>query len=196
MNELHRLCVFCGSSDGIRPAYRAAAVAVGVSIAARGWELIYGGGTTGLMGAVADATMAGGAKVTGVIPRGLFATAAVSGRITNLHDVATMHERKALMYQLSDAFIALPGGLGTLEELAETLTWRQIGLHDKPAGLLDVDGFYRPLQQFLAASVTEGFTRDRYVASLDVSDDPEQLLDRLAARVAAGEGGHADVERL
>ena len=191
-----RLCVFCGSADGIRPAYRAAAVAVGQSIAARGWELVYGGGVTGLMGAVADAAMNGGATVTGVVPGGLFANAASRGRVTQLHTVANMHERKALMYQLSDAFLALPGGLGTLEELAETLTWRQIGLHDKPAGLLDVEGFYRPLHQLVAATVTEGFTRAHHVASLELGDDPEPLLDRLAARVAAGEGGRADVERL
>jgi uncharacterized protein (TIGR00730 family) len=178
---LERVCVFCGSSLGIDPAYGAAAVALGTCLAERGIELVYGGGAVGLMGVLADAAMEAGGAVTGVIPRGLFSSEVPHGRLTRLHHTATMHERKALMYELSDAFIALPGGLGTLEELFETLTWAQIGLHRKPVGLLDVNGYFDGLMAFLDHAVAEAFIRRSNLALIVADADPGRLLDRLAA---------------
>jgi uncharacterized protein (TIGR00730 family) len=185
---MRRVCVFLGSKFGHSPDYAEATAALGHELVRRRTGVIYGGGAVGLMGVLADTVMAGGGEVTGVIPRDLFEREVEHPALTELHKVASMHERKATMYQLADAFIALPGGLGTLEELAETLTWLQIGLHAKPVGILDVRGFYAPLQRFLEHTVVEGFTKGHSLAQLVVDEQPGRLLDRLAelAGVAAG----------
>jgi uncharacterized protein (TIGR00730 family) len=171
--------VFCGSSHGSRPEYDEAAAALGRTLARRGIGVVYGGGALGLMGTLAEATMAAGGEVVGVVPRGLFGNEVPRRDVTTLHHVGTMHERKALMYSLADAFVALPGGLGTLEELAETLTWAQLGLHDKPVGLLDVCGFYAPLRQFFHHAARETFIKARNLDRLLVDDDVVSLLDAL-----------------
>src|SRR5712692_4643559 len=145
MVAIRALCVFCGSSCPPDPRYRAAARALGELTAVSGITLVYGGGQVGLMGEIADAALAAGGRVIGVIPAGLFDLEVVHRQLTELREVASMHERKQLMYDLSDGFVALPGGLGTLEELAEVTTWSQLGLHAKPVVLLDVDGFWDPL---------------------------------------------------
>ncbi len=181
MLGLERVCVFCGSSPGIDAAYAEAAAALGSCLAERGIELVYGGGAVGLMGVIADATMAAGGTVTGVIPRGLFSSEVPHDRLTRLHHTATMHERKALMYELSDAFVALPGGLGTLDELFETLTWAQIGLHRKPVGLLDVNGYFAGLMAFLDHAVSEAFVSRTNLELIVADAEPGRLLDRLAA---------------
>jgi uncharacterized protein (TIGR00730 family) len=147
----------------------------------RGIGLVYGGGSVGLMGLLADAVLAGGGMVDGVIPRRLARKEIAHAGLTRLHRVGSMHERKALMADLSDAFVALPGGMGTLEELAEILTWAQLGLHRKPCALLDVEGYWRPLVAFFDHAVEEGFLRPGHRALLLVETDPEALLDRLAA---------------
>ena len=152
---------------------------MGRALARADIELVYGGGAVGLMGVVADAVMAAGGRVIGVIPSGLFSREVAHPAISELHHTATMHERKALMYELSDAFIALPGGLGTLDELFETLTWAQLGLHAKPVGLLDVAGFFDPLLAFLDHTVALGFTKPKNLALLVFDPSPDALLDRL-----------------
>jgi uncharacterized protein (TIGR00730 family) len=179
--RLRRVCVFCGSSEGARPAYAAAARAAGRAIAGRGLGLVYGGGSVGLMGAIADAALEAGGEVVGVIPRALQLRELAHARLTSLHVVRSMHERKAKMEALSDAFLALPGGMGTLEEFAEILTWAQLGLHGKPCGLLDVDGYYRPLVAFFDAAAAEGFLRPAHRGLVLVRDDPAALLDAFAA---------------
>lgn len=156
MAAVRSLCVFCGSSDSAGPRYLAAAGELGALIAARGITLIYGGGSTGLMGEVADAALAAGGEVVGVIPAGLFRAEICHDGLTRRHEVGSMHERKQLMYSLADGFIALPGGLGTLEELAEAATWCQLGLQAKPVVLLDVDGFWQLLADQLDHMVTAG----------------------------------------
>lgn len=145
MVALSSVCVFCGSSSGDDPAFAEAARHLGATLAERGVQLVYGGGEVGLMGEVADACLAGGGRVVGIIPKGLFSKEIAHHGLTELVEVASMHERKALMYDRSDAFLALPGGLGTLEELAEVVTWTQLGLHAKPLALVDVAGFWQPL---------------------------------------------------
>jgi hypothetical protein len=175
------VCVFCGSSAGARPAYEAAARGLGRLLAERGLGLVYGGASVGLMGAVADAALAAGGAVTGVIPRALVEKEVAHRRLPDLRVVGTMHERKALMAELSDAFVALPGGLGTLEELFEVWTWAQLGLHPKPVAALDVAGFYRPLVAFLDGAAGERFVRPEHRGMLLVDDDAGALLDRLAA---------------
>lgn len=174
-----RICVFCGSTHGRRPAYAAAAQALGQAIAAGGHSLVYGGGNVGLMGVVADAAMAAGAEVTGVIPHTLMAREIGHRGVTTLHVVESMHERKALMADLSDAFIAMPGGVGTFEELFEAITWTQLGLHRKPCGLLNVDGFYDGLLTFLDTTWAEGFIKPETRAILIAGTDPAELLPRL-----------------
>jgi uncharacterized protein (TIGR00730 family) len=174
------VCVFCGSSPGARPAYRAAAHALGAALARRGIGLVYGGGRVGLMGTVADAVLAHGGRAVGVIPAALVAREAAHEGLTALHVVESMHERKALMARLSQAFVALPGGLGTLEELCEVLTWSQLGLHAKPCAVLDVEGYFDPLLALLDRAVAEGFVRPEHRALLIEERDPERLLDRLA----------------
>jgi uncharacterized protein (TIGR00730 family) len=153
---LQAVCVFCGSSTPADSRYPEATRALGTLLAQRGIDLVYGGGSTGLMGELADAALRHGGRVIGVIPVGLFTREVGHDGLTELHEVATMHERKQLMYDRSDAFVALPGGLGTLEELAETATWSQIGLHSKPIVLLDVDGFWEPLAAQLDRMVGVG----------------------------------------
>ena len=183
MPDIRRLCVYCGSSVGARPAYAHAAHALGTRLAAENVGLVTGGGRVGLMGVVADAVLAGGGDATGVIPQALVDREVGHEGLTALHVVGTMHERKALMAHLSDAFVALPGGLGTLEEIAEMLTWAQLGLHPKPCGLLDVDGYYAPLVRFFDHATAERFVRPEHRALLVVEADPARLLDRLRAHV-------------
>jgi uncharacterized protein (TIGR00730 family) len=181
MTSLRRVCVFCGSKAGARPEYADAARAMGATLAAAGIDLVYGGGRVGLMGVVADAVLAAGGEVIGVIPDHMSDREIAHFGLTELRIVSSMHERKALMYELSDGFAALPGGLGTLEELFEITTWSQLGLHAKPTGLLDVNGFFTPLVAFLDQLVTEGFVSERHRRLLRVAAEPEALLDRLAA---------------
>ncbi len=178
---MKRVCVFCGSSAGTLPAYADLARETGRALARRGLGLVYGGGSVGLMGAVADATLAAGGEVVGVIPRALQLRELAHARLTTLHVVASMHERKAKMAELAHAFVALPGGMGTLEELAEILTWAQLGLHARPCGLLDVAGYYRPLIAFFDQAVAAGFVRPEHRALVIVEEDPDALLDRFAA---------------
>jgi uncharacterized protein (TIGR00730 family) len=178
---MRRVCVFCGSYDGARAAYREAAQRMGAALARRGLTLVYGGGSTGLMGALADAALDHGGRVIGVVPAGLFPDDIVHHGLSELRLVGSMHERKALMAQLADAFVALPGGMGTLEELCEALTWRQIGLHRKPCGLLNVDRFYDPLLAMLDHTVGEGFIKLEHRMSILVEDDPNLLLDQFGA---------------
>jgi uncharacterized protein (TIGR00730 family) len=177
---MKRVCVFCGSSTGVRPEYLAMARALGFALARRGVGLVYGGASVGLMGAVADATLSAGGEVIGVLPRSLQAREIAHLNLTELHIVDSMHTRKAMMAERADAFIALPGGLGTMEELFEVLTWRLLGLHRKPAGLLDVAGYYAGLTSFLEHTINEGFLRPEQL-SLHVATDPDALLDLLAA---------------
>jgi uncharacterized protein (TIGR00730 family) len=182
---MKRLCVFCGSSAGHDPRYRAAAEAVGRTLARRGIELVYGGGNIGLMGAVADACLAAGGSVTGVIPEALMGKE-VAGRpvdhraLTRLEVVDSMHTRKARMADLSDGFIALPGGFGTFEEFCEILTWGQLGFHAKPVGLLNVSGFYDPLLALFDHAVREGFLRAENRAMALAATDIGRLLDAMA----------------
>ena len=173
------VCVFCGASIGANPAYRAAAVALGEAIARRGLRLVYGGGAVGLMGTVADAAMAAGGEVIGIIPESLMNAEIGHKGLSRLEVVDGMHARKARMAELSDAFIALPGGLGTLEELFEVWTWGQLGYHGKPLGLLEVNGFYSKLTAFLDHIVGEGFVRAPHRDMLHVSESPDSLLDAL-----------------
>jgi uncharacterized protein (TIGR00730 family) len=178
---MRRVCVFCGSSAGVDPAYAESARATGRLLAERGLGLVYGGGNVGLMGIVADAALAAGGEVIGVIPEALMRMEVGHLGLSRLHVVATMHERKALMADLSDAFIALPGGIGTLEELFEVWTWGQLGLHPKPLGLLDVAGYYGHLHAFLDHTVAQGFLKNRHRAMVAVESEPVHLLARLAA---------------
>jgi uncharacterized protein (TIGR00730 family) len=182
---VQRICVYCGSNAGTDPAYRAAAERVGRLLAGRGIGVVYGGGKVGLMGAVADAALAAGGEVVGIIPQALMDREVGHAGLTRLEVVDSMHARKLRMADLSDAFLALPGGIGTLEELVEVFTWSQLGIHAKPCALLDVAGFYRPLVSFFDHAVTEGFLRPEHRATLLVSDDPEALLDAIADWVPA-----------
>jgi len=176
-----RLCVFCGSSFGARDVYRSAAAEFGALLAERNIELVYGGARAGLMGALADATLAAGGRVTGVIPEALVGRELAHLGLSELHVVASMHERKALMASLSDGFVALPGGIGTLEELFEVWTWSQLGLHEKPCALLDIASFYGGLAAFMDHVVTEGFLKEKQREALIVEADPVTLLDRLTS---------------
>jgi len=185
------LCVYCGSRHGAKPAYSEAARAVGRLIGERGWRLIYGGGRVGLMGEVADAALAAGAEVLGVIPESLMRREVGHSGLTELHVVPTMHQRKKLMADHADAFLALPGGIGTLEELYEVWTWRQLGYHQLPIGLLEVEGYYEPLLQFMRRSVDEGFLDAEMFARLHVDDSVARLLDRLAS-TSSGSAAAAD----
>lgn len=175
------VCVYCGSRPGSDPAYAAAAEAVGRSIGARGWQLVYGGGRAGLMGIVANAALTAGAPVVGVIPQSLMDREVGHQGLTELHVVQTMHERKLMMAERSDAFIALPGGIGTFEELFEVWSWRQLGYHDKPLGLLNVGRYYDPLLAFMAETVRQGFVSPPQHDLLQVDADPAALLDRISA---------------
>jgi uncharacterized protein (TIGR00730 family) len=172
-----RVCVFCGSSRGASPAYAAAATELGTTLAVKGIGLVYGGGHVGLMGAVADAALATGGSVTGVMPESLVAKEIAHQGLTELRVTASMHERKALMADLADGFIALPGGLGTFEELCEILTWGQLGLHAKPVVLLDVDNHYKGLVEWLGELRDKGFVSQAALRSLVVTDDVSVALD-------------------
>ena len=173
------LCVFCGSNAGNDPAAANAARELGQLLAASDVTLVYGGGRVGLMGVIADAVLSGGGRAVGVIPRGLFEREVGHRGLTELHVVESMHDRKALMASLSDAFVAMPGGLGTLEEVFEVWTWGQLGIHRKPIGFLDVSGYYAPLMAFLDQGVAAGFIRAQHRAAAIVDADPKSLLERL-----------------
>lgn len=175
-----RICVFLGSSPGRSPIYREAAEAFGTLLAKRGIGLVYGGGTVGLMGVVADAACAAGGEVIGVIPEALRAREHDHQGISELHVVQTMHERKALMAKLADGFVTLPGGIGTFEEMFEAWCWSQLGYHAKPVGMLDVNGFYSGMSGFIDHVVAEGFLKPEHRAMLLVEKDPEVMLDRIA----------------
>ena len=179
--SLKSVCVFCGASPGARPIYREAAENLGRSLAERGLTLVYGGGAVGLMGVVADAALAAGGEVIGIIPQSLERAEIGHKGLTRLEVVDGMHARKARMAELADAFISLPGGLGTLEEMFEVWTWGQLGYHAKPLGLLEVEGFYARLTDFLDHLVAERFVREPHRAMLQVGESPTELLDRLAA---------------
>ena len=177
---MRRVCVFSGSSPGADRAYRVAASDLGHRLAARGIELVYGGAHVGLMGTVADAALEGGGRVTGVIPQSLVDREIAHPGLTDLRVVDSMHERKAQMAELADAFVALPGGVGTLEELFEVYTWNQLGLHAKPLGLLNVRGYFDGLVRFLDHAVEERFVTRAHRAMLLVGEDLDPLLDGLA----------------
>jgi uncharacterized protein (TIGR00730 family) len=176
---MRRICVFCGSSDGVSPAFREAARLFGALLAREGLGLVYGGGRVGLMGVLADAALAGGGEVIGVIPEVLEIKERGHHGLTELRTVGSMHERKALMAELADAFVALPGGMGTLDEFCEAVTWAQLGLHHKPCGLLDVRRYFAPFVQFLDGAVQAGFVQPAHRALIHVDADPERLLDKL-----------------
>jgi hypothetical protein len=177
---LQRVCVYCASNDGVRPAYLDAARRMGQLLAHRGTTIVYGGGNIGLMGALADAALAAGGEVIGVMPHGLVQREVAHHHLTKLHIVDSMHERKALMTELADSFVVLPGGLGTLEELFETWTWAQLGVHQKPLGLLNVDGYWSPMVAMLAHVGAEGFLRGAPEEWLVIDDEAERLVDRMA----------------
>lgn len=174
------VCVFCGSSMGLKPTYQLAAQAMGKALAQQGIELVYGGGNVGLMGEIADAVLAAGGKAIGVMPEALVAKEIAHNGLTKLHIVKSMHERKALMSDLSDAFVALPGGYGTLDEFCEMLTWTQLGLQQKPCGLLNVDGYYDNLIAMFDRAVSEQFLRKENRLLVLEEQDPVRLLDLLA----------------
>jgi uncharacterized protein (TIGR00730 family) len=176
---MRRLCVFCGSSAGNQAAYAEAARSMGALMARRGIGLVYGGGNVGLMGVIADAVMAHGGEVIGVIPQSLADREIAHAAISELRVVDSMHTRKAMMAELSDGFVAMPGGVGTFEEFFEVVTWTQLGLHRKPCGLLNVSGFYTPLAAFIDQAVSEGFIKPIHRAAIVVDSDPERLLDTL-----------------
>jgi uncharacterized protein (TIGR00730 family) len=177
---VRRVCVFCGSSPGARPAYAEATTELARVLVAEGLELVYGGADVGLMGTLADTVLAEGGEATGVIPRALVEKEIAHNGLSDLRVVGSMHERKALMADLSDAFVALPGGLGTLEELLEIYTWAQLGLHQKPCALLDVEGYYAGIATFLGHAVEERFLREEHRAMLIVEREPRALIDRLS----------------
>lgn len=178
-----RVCVYCGSSDGNSPAFRATAAAVGAQLAARGIGVVYGGGRSGCMGALADGALAAGGDVIGIIPTALHTREIAHPGLRDLRIVETMHERKALMTELSDAFLALPGGFGTLDELFEAITWRQLGYHHKPVAVLDVESYFAPLRAFCNSAQSAGFVRAADRASLRFHDDPTLAIDDLTSRM-------------
>jgi uncharacterized protein (TIGR00730 family) len=177
---MKRICVFAGSNPGTAREYRLVAEELGRTLAQRGIGLVYGGARVGLMGVMADAALAAGGEVTGVIPSALVAKEIAHDRLSALHVVGSMHERKAMMGELADGFVAIPGGWGTLEEFFEILTWAQLGLHRKPCGLLNVHGYFDGLLAFMNHSIDEGFVRREYLAMVLVSRDAGALLDQLA----------------
>jgi uncharacterized protein (TIGR00730 family) len=178
-HEMKRICVYCGSSPGRSPRYREVARALGHELAGRGLGLVYGGASVGVMGAVADAVLEHGGEVIGVIPESLALKEVAHDGLSDLLVVGSMHERKARMAELSDGFVALPGGWGTLEEIFEMLTWAQLGFHRKPCGLLNVGAYYDHLFAFLETAFSERFVRNEYRPMLLMDEDPGRLLDRL-----------------
>lgn len=179
MSSLSRITVFTGSASGAKPSYRAAAEAVGAALASAGIGVVYGGGNVGLMGTVATAASDAGGEVVGIIPKALVDKEIAHDDLTRLEVVADMHERKMRMAQLGDAFVALPGGAGTLEEFFEAWTWLQLGFHTKPIALYDVGGFWDPLVEMLDRLVDEGFISETFREALIIASDPQQLLDEL-----------------
>jgi uncharacterized protein (TIGR00730 family) len=177
---MKRICVFAGSSRGAREDYAQAAERLARELVTRGYGVVFGGGRVGMMGVLADATLAAGGEVIGVIPKALLEKEVAHGGLTELRVVASMHERKAMMADLSEGFIALPGGLGTLEEFFEVLTWAQLGLHPKPCGLLNVSGYYDRLLEFLDLTVEERFVKSQHRALVITSTSPADLLERFA----------------
>ncbi|MDG2336124.1 MAG: TIGR00730 family Rossman fold protein [Myxococcota bacterium] len=191
-SALRRLCVFCGSNRGDRPAYAQAARAMGQSLLERDLELVFGGGHIGLMGVVADTVLEGGGRVIGVIPRALEERELAHRGLTELHVVSSMHERKAMMEDLSDAFIAMPGGIGTFEEILEILTWSQLEIHPKPSGLLNVEGYYDKLIALLDQAIASGFMPASSLDSLYSGTDSGALIEACAAHpVGRGSGAPA-----
>jgi uncharacterized protein (TIGR00730 family) len=180
MKQLKNICVYCGSSPGRLEAYAAAAGALAETLVSRDIGLVYGGAGIGVMGAVADAVLRLGGKAVGVIPEALMRKEVAHHRLTELHVTHSMHERKTLMAELSDGFIALPGGIGTLEEIFEIWTWAQLGFHHKPCGLLNVEGYFDPLIEFLDHAAAEQFINRTHRAMLFIESDPEMLLNRFA----------------
>ena len=179
MTPIRSVCVYCGSQDGRDESHAAAARAMGDALVDRGMRLVFGGGHVGMMGQIADSVLARGGEAIGVIPEALMRAEVAHDGLTELHVTEDMHQRKALMAARSDAFVALPGGLGTLEELFETWTWRQLRYHQKPVGLLNVGGYYDGLIDWLDYAVTEGYARPPHRAMLHVEADPAALLERL-----------------
>jgi uncharacterized protein (TIGR00730 family) len=177
---VRRVCVFCGSSPGRDPRYAQAAAALARGLAARGVGVVFGGGSVGLMGVLADHALAAGAEVVGVIPHGLAARELAHRGVADMRVVPSMHARKALMAELADGFVALPGGIGTFEELLEIVTWGQLGIHRKPVGVLNVAGYYDPLVALLDHAVAEGFVTAENRGLVTVDEEPERLLDRMA----------------
>jgi uncharacterized protein (TIGR00730 family) len=180
-SELSAVGVFCGSSPGADPAFTAAAIRLGTALARSGIDLVYGGGSVGLMGVVADAALAAGGRVLGVITEALEAREIAHRSLTELVVVSTMHERKAAMSDAAGAFVMLPGGFGTLEEFFEAVTWTQLGIHTKPAGILDVGGYFAPLAAFFDQAVAQRFVRTEHRDQILIDDDVDRLLDRLEA---------------
>lgn len=178
---MKQVCVFCGSYQGSQPIYMVAAHQMGNGLAQRGLGLVYGGGRVGLMGAVADGTIAGGGKVIGVIPQSLVDRELAHKGLSELRVVASMHERKAMMAELADAFVAMPGGFGTLDELFEIITWAQLGFHRKPIALLNISGYFDPLITFIEHMETEGFIKSTHRSAIVVKNDVDSLLDTLLA---------------
>lgn len=176
---MKRICVFCGSNKGVRAEYVSAAQAMGQALVKRNIGLVYGGGNVGLMGVIADAMLAEGGEVIGVIPQGLVAREVAHQNLTEQRIVSTMHERKALMAELSDAFIAMPGGMGTFDEFCEILTWAQLGIHQKPCGILNVENYFTPLLTMFDHAMNEGFLRDTHRALVIEAREPDALLNAL-----------------
>jgi hypothetical protein len=196
MNKLDSICLYCGSSPGSSDAYRDAAHQLGTTFAQRGIRLVYGGGSVGLMGIAANACLAAGGKVTGVIPRLLMEKEVGHKGVTEMHVVEDMHQRKALMTDLSDGFIALPGGYGTLDELFEALTWLQLGYHLKPVGILNVAGFYDHLMAFIDHARDQRFLRELHHDALNVDRELEPLLGKMRLAEAPDTGKWLDRHKL
>lgn len=183
---MKNLCVFCGSSPGKEPAYEKGARELGRALVAAEVRLVYGGASVGLMGTLADSVLEGGGEAVGVIPEGLVHKEISHSGLTKLHVVGSMHERKALMAELSEGFIALPGGTGTMEEFFEVFTWAQLGEHEKPCGLLDVEGYFDPLVAFLDHMVEQGFLKEHHRTIILHDTEPASLLDRFACYEPSG----------
>jgi hypothetical protein len=190
-----RVCVYCGSRPGANPAFMRSAQQMGTAIGRRGWQLVYGGGRVGLMGALADAALAAGGTVDGVIPRSLMQREAGHRGLTRLQVVDTMHERKRLMAEHCYAFIALPGGVGTFEELFEVWSWRHLGYHDRPLGLLDVAGYIQPLLAMMRQAERDGFVTAEQLAMVTLGDSPDALLDAIESLAAPGKAAE-DLHRI
>jgi uncharacterized protein (TIGR00730 family) len=180
-HTLNRICVFCGTNPGSRPSYGVAARELGQILAEQGIDLVYGGASVGIMGELADAVQEHGGHVTGIIPQQLVQKEAAHTGIPNLIVVASMHQRKSQMADMSDGFIALPGGIGTLEGFFEVLTWAQLGIHSKPSGILNIEGYFNGLTGFLDHAVREGFLTDVHRHAIIVETEPRRLLDRMRA---------------